>query len=100
VSGGEHLGWRYAAPAIALLRSASYPLVATTHRLVPQHQLLVQDEARHRQEEPLNLADEGGVLLPKPPWTIMPGAFAWMARLAASKANQEEDGSCTLRFAS
>jgi hypothetical protein len=36
--------------------------VATGQRLVPQDQLLVHGEVRHGQEEPLALADVGGVL--------------------------------------
>src|SRR5581483_11391615 len=53
---------RLAAGAVAELGPMRLAAVAPPQRLVRQDQLLVYSEAGGRQEEPLALADEGGVL--------------------------------------
>src|SRR5690349_18642965 len=53
---------RLAARAVAEVGPMRLAAVAPAQWLVRQDQLLVHDEARDRQEEPLALTDEGGVL--------------------------------------
>ena len=53
---------RLAARTIAKLDPVWLAAVAAGQRFIGQDQLLVDDEARNRQEEPFTLTDEGGVL--------------------------------------
>lgn len=53
---------RFAASAEAELGPMWLPAVAPAQRLVRQDQLLVHDKAWNREEEPLALTDEGGIL--------------------------------------